>query len=227
MSFTPTRVAPPWSDVKLVVFDLDGTLVDAFADIALLLNQALRHWGYPEHPVETVKSFVGDGASVLLRRALGEAGTTQFDEIYPWYRALYEANHGNTVTVYPGAAETLSTLKVRGIKVAVLTNKPHGVTGSLLSKVGLSGLIEEFWGQVDGSPQKPDAEALLQVARFFDVEPGEVVMVGDGPADLAVARHAGARAVAVTFGQLSRTQVQALRPDAVIDSLSELPGLIG
>lgn len=221
MTQTPASPAP-FRDARLVVFDLDGTLADAFGDIALLLNRALEHWGFAELPFETIRGYIGDGPRVLLGRALGEAGAARLDEIYPWYRTFYEAHHGSTVTAFPGAAELLTALRARGLKLAVLTNKPHGVTGPLLERLGLAPLLDGHWGQLDGSAQKPEAEALLRVARHFGVDPAEVVMIGDGPADFAVAHNAGARTIGVTYGQLSRAQLEALHPDALVDSLPEI-----
>jgi phosphoglycolate phosphatase len=218
--------------VKAAIFDLDGTLVDAFGDIISVLNRALEHWNYPQLPFDTVKSFIGDGPRMLLSRALaaaakGELPPERFEEIYPWYRSFYEANHGAQVTAYPGAIETLAALRERGFKVAVLTNKPHSVVGRVLAGVGLAPHIQQFWGQVDGSPQKPDAEALLQVARFFNLQPAELVMIGDGPADMEVAKNAGAYTIGVTYGQLSREQIEKMAPDAIVERLPEVLGLLG
>lgn len=214
------------AEPKLIIYDLDGTLVDAFDDIYAGVRHAFEQFGIATPPFGRVKSAVGDGAAMLIRRCLGEEHADRFDEVYPAYRAFYADNPAHEVRLYDGVLETLETLRARGLKQAILTNKPDEVVHNLCGPLGLSRLVDGAWGERDDRPRKPDAAALVQVAEHFGLAPGSCVMVGDGPADHAVARNAGIAMVAVTWGLLDRERARALRPSRVIDSISELPGVL-
>lgn len=212
--------------IGLVVYDLDGTLVDAFADIWTGVNHALRTAGLPTLPYETVKSFVGDGARMLIRRSLGPERLDRYDEVYPLYREYYAAHPIDQARLYPGVAETLDRLRALGFRQAILTNKPDEVTRQICDAMGLTGRVEGIWGELPGEPRKPDPESLAQVVRHFGLTPAQAILVGDGPADHEVARAAGMPLVAVTWGLLSGSQAALLDPAAVIDEISELPDLL-
>jgi len=211
--------------LRLIVYDLDGTLVDAFEDIWIGVNHALRQFGLPELPYAQVKSYVGDGARMLIRRCLGEAHADRFDEVYPAYRAYYAEHPVDKAHPYPGVAETLQKVRALGLRQAILTNKPDEVSLLTCARLGLDGLVDGIWGEQPGRPRKPDPDSLLQVARHFGFALGQCALVGDGPADHKVAHAAGVRMFAVSYGLLSRAQAEALRPAAVLDSIGELVAL--
>jgi phosphoglycolate phosphatase len=212
--------------IKLIVYDLDGTLVDAFEDIWVGVRFAMRMYGLPELSFATVKSYVGDGARMLIRRALGEAFAERFDEVYTTYRKFYAEHPVDKAQPYPGVLKTLERLRAMGYAQAILTNKPDEVARQTCQKLGLSARVDGIWGERPESPRKPDAEALLQVVHHFDMRPGQCAVVGDGPADHKVSRAAKTKAIGVTYGLLSRVQVLDLHPAAVIDCLPELIELL-
>jgi phosphoglycolate phosphatase len=210
------------SQLKLLVYDLDGTLVDAFEDIWAGVNHAMRSAGLPELPFEQVKSYVGDGAQVLIERCLGDCHAQHFDTIFPVFRAFYSENPNPRAHPYPGVVATLPALRARGLRQAVLSNKPHEVTLLTCNNLGLTPLLDAIWGEEAGRPRKPSAAALELVMRHFGVAPHETAMVGDGPADHAVARAAGCPMLAVTYGLLPREQILALRPAALLNEFTDL-----
>lgn len=212
--------------LELIVYDLDGTLVDAFEDIWIGVNHALAQYGLPQLPFATVKSHVGDGARMLIRRCLGEAHADRFDEVYTTYRKFYADHPVDKARLYPGALATLAELRARGYRQAILTNKPDEVARQVCRQLALAEAVDGIWGERPESPRKPDAESLLEVVRHFGVEPARCAVVGDGAADHKVAHGAGAKMIGVTYGLLNCEQVLERHPSAVIDSLDELLELL-
>lgn len=211
---------------KLVIYDLDGTLVDAFQDIANAVNHAMGLCGLPALTFEQVKSKVGDGVKVLLERALGEANAHRLDEILPLFLDNYKDHSSDFAHLYPGVAETLAAIRKAGIPQAILTNKPQPVTDACCAKLGLDGLVDAIWGERPEVPRKPDPAAIEQVFRHFGVKPSECLMVGDGPADFHVARNGGTRVTMVTWGQSTREQIAALEPETTIERMEDLTGAL-
>jgi len=219
----PPRVTPP---PRAVVFDLDGTLIDSSRDIAAAVNHALTRGALPTLPLARVKSFVGDGARVLMQRASG------FDDHDARLTPLladfldYYAAHATTFTrPLPGALEALSELGSR-FPLALATNKPRETTELVLAALGLARYFRVVVAGGDPPRQKPSAEPLCFIAERLALEPSELVMVGDGPQDVLAGRAAGARTVAVRGGMAEEERLLAAAPDVVIDSLSELPAVI-
>jgi phosphoglycolate phosphatase len=215
------------ADVRLVVYDLDGTLLDAFQDIRDAVNRALTAAGLEPLGLEQVKGAVGDGAAMLLRRCLGRERAGLYDAVYPIFMEFYENNPAPKHRLYPGVPEALRETRRLGRLQAILTNKPQPVTEMACRRLGLAELVDGVWGGREGAPLKPDPESLREVARHFDVPLAQCAMVGDYRADFEVARAAGARIIGVTWGLWSREQVLAQRPDAVIDAIGDLPKLFG
>jgi phosphoglycolate phosphatase len=225
---TPHTPPARLNGIALVVYDLDGTLVDSFMNIWSNVDHALRHFGLPALPFETVKAFVGDGVEMLVRRALDAAGAApRFEEFFPYYCDYYLSHPDDHVSLYPGVERTLEALRAAGLQQAILTNKPDGVTQAACARLGLAARVDGVWGERQGQPRKPDPAALTYVMEQFGVAPGACAMVGDGPADIEVARAAGAAAIGVSWGQLGAEALRALAPDAVIEGMEQLPGLLG
>jgi phosphoglycolate phosphatase len=219
--------ASGWADVRLVVYDLDGTLLDAFQDIRDAVNHALTGAGVEPLGLEQVKGAVGDGAATLLRRCLGPERADLYDAVYPIFMKFYANNPDPKQRLYPGVPEALRAMRRLGRLQAILTNKPQSVTEMSCRRLGLADLVDGVWGGREGAPLKPDPESLRAVARHFDVLPAQCAMVGDYRADFEVARSSGARMIGVTWGLWNREQILAQRPDAVIDAIGELPKLLG
>lgn len=215
-----------FSEIRLVVYDMDGTLIDAFVDIHDGINTVLKRFGLPPRTMDDVRRGVGDGARMLIARMLPPEAQGLLDEAYHAYRAYYAAHPIVRAGLYPGVAATLDRLRLRGVHQAILTNKPDEVARPICDKLGLTGVVDGIWGEVDGVPSKPDPEALLAIVRHFGLEPAQCAMVGDGHPDCMVARAAGARFFGVTWGQMSRDDLVLHRPDAMLESFEQLNSLI-
>jgi phosphoglycolate phosphatase len=185
---------------RLLVFDLDGTLVDSSQDLADSVNALLQELGAPELPIDTVTGMVGDGAAVLIRRALVKAGL----DVSPRHALERFLDHYDkrllaTTRPYAGMVETLETLRPAHA-LAVLTNKPANATMRLLEGLGLLEFFSEVIGGDTPFGRKPDPTGLLALVSRANATPETTLLVGDSPVDLATAQHAGARICLARYG---------------------------
>lgn len=212
---------------RLVMFDLDGTLVDSVPDLAAAVDDMLQQLGRPPAGVERVRQWVGNGALVLVRRALAgglehaavdagaaEAALTLFMEAYA--RA-----HGHTVR-YPGVLECLDALRAAGVLLALITNKPQRFIAPLLQEQQLEGYFGWIIGGDTLPQQKPDPAALLYVMQQAGVTAQSSLFVGDSRNDVLAARAAGVSCVALTYGYNHGEDIRQQQPALVIDDLREL-----
>jgi phosphoglycolate phosphatase len=207
---------------QLVLFDLDGTLVDSASDIAAALNAALAELGQPTHPVGVVTSYVGDGAAKLVERAVAPGAEVDPELLLERFRAQYAANVAVYTRPYPGIVETLDGFAAAGRRLAVLTNKPGDLARALLRALALEGRFADVVGEGDGFPCKPAPDAALALCARHAVPPAHAVLVGDGLPDVRLARAAGCRVAAVTWGYTPRDLLAAERPDWLVDEPSAL-----
>ncbi len=212
--------------LSLVLYDLDGTLVDAFEDIAAALNHGLREAGLDEQPIERVRAWVGDGILRLVERAAGPGNRNRAREIVPAVRAYYNAHATRTARLYPGVKATLRRLRVSGLRQAILTNKPHDVALTSCDRLGLTPLVDAIQGETSGAPLKPDPRSARRLIRRLKATPAGTVMVGDGPADLALAKAAGIAMIGCAWGTTPRQRLLAAGCDVVIEAIEELPGAL-
>ncbi len=221
--------SPRWPGVAL--FDLDGTLVDSAPDLAAAVDQMLEHLGRTPVGIDRVREWVGNGASVLVRRAL--AGQTDWEPAQPKDDALfndalaiffhaYEQINGRHAVVYDGVEACLAKLKEHGCKLAVVTNKPEQFVAPLLEQMGLDHWFDLSVGGDTLPVKKPDPTPLLHAMETLGGTRGTTVMVGDSAADIDAALAAGLPCVAVRYGYNFGQSVDALGADAVVDSLAEL-----
>ncbi|MDO9370986.1 MAG: phosphoglycolate phosphatase [Gammaproteobacteria bacterium] len=215
---------------KMVLIDLVGTLVDSAPDLAICVDETLKQLGLPPQGLERVRDWVGNGVEKLMRRALtgdinGEPDAEVLKRAMPVFLELYEKNLAQRSQLFPGIREGMAGLKAQGIMLGCVTNKIARFTEPLLKQLGVRG---EFGIVVSGDtlPQKkPHPAPLLHAAQFFGVTPGDSLMVGDSVHDVEAARAAGFQVVCVSYGYNHGTDIRAAQPDAVIDSLLELPAL--
>jgi len=213
--------------IQFVIFDLDGTLIDSRLDLVHSVNAALRHIGRPELPDEVIASYVGDGAPVLIQRALGgevveESLVRKGLEFFLTYYRAHKLDH---TTLYPGIAEALATIQNSGNgaprKMAVLTNKPVGPSRAIVEELGLAKFFLQVYGGNSFATKKPDPEGVRTLLEEARVPAERTVIVGDSHTDIETGRNAGIWTVGVTYGFAPQTLDEA-SPDAVVDHPQEL-----
>jgi len=210
--------------VRALIFDLDGTLIDSKLDLALSVNATLEQMGRPALPHEQVYGYVGQGAPMLIRRALGERATeleaTRGLEIFLRY---YREHMLDNTVAYPGVREGLE--KLSGCAMAVLTNKPVRFSREILDGLGLARYFAYVYGGNSFEKKKPDPMGVERLLRDWGMRAQEAMMVGDSEIDVQTARNAGTWACGVTYG-LGSAGLAQCPPDILVDSLTELPALI-
>lgn len=207
---------------RLVVFDLDGTLIDSSRDLATAVNRALRRIAptAPALPEDVVRSFVGSGARVLITRSLAHAALPHpAEEVLPVFLEEYSRCLLDATRLYPGTLEALDRLS--GRRLAVLTNKPGGMSRTILSGLGVGDRFFRIYGAGDLEARKPDPAGLRQIADEAGVEPRESVMVGDSAIDVRTGRGAGTVTAGVTYG-FDAESFRADPPDLLVSSLTDL-----
>ena len=208
----------------LLVFDLDGTLVDSAPDLHAALNLMLRERGHPALSLLQVKRMIGDGVPALVARALAASGADQRDaaKALPRFLELYEANPTELSRPYPGVPETLATLRRRGYRTAVCTNKPQQATIAVMQGLDLLPLFDGIAGGDRFAVRKPHPGHLLQLIAELGARPERSVMIGDNENDAAAARSAAVPVVLMRYGY-ARVDPGSLAADVLLDRFSELP----
>lgn len=210
--------------VRALVFDLDGTLIDSKMDLVNSVNATLRELKRAELPTDLVASYVGSGAPVLIKRALGgNAAEEEFRRALAFFLVHYEEHKLDQTRLYPGVKETLRQLK--SLPMSVLTNKPVKISVRILEGLGVSQYFRSIYGGNSFETKKPDPLGARQILSEFGIAPDETGMVGDSEADVQTARNAGMRSVIVNFG--FGTHDRAAHPaDIYIDRFDKLTTLV-
>jgi phosphoglycolate phosphatase len=210
---------------SLVVFDLDGTLVDSASDIAEAVNRTLVDWSLPRQEETVIRGWIGDGARALVASAFAHAGKAiDLDKVMPGFMVHYADCLLLYPTVYPGVVETLQALRKRKIAVAICTNKPQRFVRPLLDALCLGEYFECIVGGDTLPERKPSAVPLLHVADHFGLQPSQCLMVGDSATDLLTAQAAGVPMALVTYGYLRGFDPHSVPGVRVIDDMRELLG---
>jgi len=213
--------------IKLVIFDLDGTLIDSRLDLVHSVNAALRHIGRPELPDEVIASYVGDGAPILIQRALGGEAVDEavIRKGLEFFLSYYRAHKLDHTTVYPGIADALAAVQNSSNgaprKMAVLSNKPVVPSRAIVDALGLGQFFSQVYGGNSFATKKPDPEGALQLLQESGVRPEQAVIVGDSHVDIETGRNAGLWTVGVSYGFAPHTLRDAI-PDLSIDIPKEL-----
>lgn len=209
---------------KLIIFDLDGTLLDTIADLAAATNQALAQEGYPTHPVDAYRFFVGNGINKLFERALPEEARNEANvlKIRSLFVPYYDVHNADLSRPYPGIPELLLQLQQAGFQLAVASNKYQSATRKLVAQYFPDIRFAAVFGQREGVPTKPDPTVVHDILTETGVTPDEVMYVGDSDVDMQTARNAGVTAVGVTWGFRPRVELAALHPAYLIDQAEEL-----
>ncbi len=231
---------------RLLVFDLDGTLIDSSLDLCNAVNATLENAGKPTLPHALIATYIGDGAAMLVRRALGDPGDldsrtpdldsddSPFHRAFDFFLAYYRIHKLDNTRLYPGVLEAL--IKIRAaypaLPMAVLTNKPVIPSREICAALGLSPFLFQIYGGNSFPTKKPDPEGLLTLIAnasaltATDVVPSETLMIGDSDVDVLTARRAGAISVGCTYGLAPHT-LAAAEPDLSVAAPSEWPQFLG
>ena len=216
--------------LKLLIFDLDGTLIDSRLVLVHSVNAALRHLGRPELPDELIASYVGDGAPMLIRRTLGadaddEALVRRGLEFFLSYYKEHKLDH---TTVYNGMKEALVAIRNgrdgTPRQMAVLSNKPVNPSRAIVDALGLGGFFVSVYGGNSFASKKPDPEGAQTILRETGAQPQETLIVGDSGVDVCTGQNAGLWTCAVTYGFAPHT-LEGAKPDVEVDSPQELEKL--
>jgi phosphoglycolate phosphatase len=215
-----------FSEVRALIFDLDGTLIDSKLDLALSVNATLAELGRDPLPHEQIFSYVGQGAPALIARALGgDASELDCTLGLEFFIKYYSAHKLDNTVLYPGVRETLDALQ--GMPMAVLTNKPVRVSRSIIEDLGVAHYFRFVYGGNSFERKKPDPMGVETILREFRAAPSQAMVVGDSEIDVQTARNAGTWACGVTYGFGSH-RLEEYPPDLLVDSLTELlPHLSG
>lgn len=200
---------------------MDGTLVDSLPGIAASLNRALDTAGQNTHAPLAIRRFIGDGAVMLVRRALPQGDDALRDRVLEVFRDDYAATWQYGTVPYDGIPELLEFLRNQGVKLAVLSNKPHDFTTSIVEKL-FPGIFDVVLGQRDGIPHKPDPAGLRQILGSPGWPGTGNWLVGDSVMDMQTARAGGIDAIAVSWGYHDRDVLRAENPTRLVDSVAEL-----
>jgi phosphoglycolate phosphatase len=231
---------------RLLVFDLDGTLIDSSTDLCHSVNAALVHVGKQPLPNGIIAGYIGDGAAMLVRRALGDPGDIDsapssqpaseglFERAFHFFLSYYHLHKLDHTTVYPGVLESLHDLRARHpeILMAVLTNKPVNPSRAICAALGLAPFFFQNYGGNSFPTKKPDPEGLLTLIseasgrRGVALHPADVVMIGDSDVDVLTARRCGARSVGCTYG-LAPHSLTLVEPDLLVVNAWEWSTALG
>jgi phosphoglycolate phosphatase len=231
---------------RLLVFDLDGTLIDSSVDLCNSVNAALRYVQKPLLPDALIASYIGDGAAMLVRRALGDPGDLDglrpsdgdalFRRTYEYFLGYYREHKLDNTRCYDGVIEALTQIRSRHptLPMAVLTNKPVNPSREICSALGIASFFFQNYGGNSFETKKPDPTGLLALmeeassllAPPVRLNADEVVMIGDSDVDVLTARRCGVRSLGCTFG-LAPAALAAAEPDATVDHPLEWPAALG
>ena len=213
---------------KLVIFDLDGTLLDTIADLAESANHALKQLGYPTRDVETIRTVVGNGVNKLLFRALPDEEKTEENmmRMRTHFVPYYDAHNADLSAPYPGIVALLEELQAKGLRMAVASNKYQEATVKLVKHYFPMIDFVEVLGQREGINVKPDPTIVFDILKKAGVSKEETLYVGDSGVDMQTAINAGVDAIGVTWGFRPRTELEDFHPMGLIDQAEELLGFV-
>ena len=213
---------------RLVIFDLDGTLLNTIADLAVATNEALKAMGYPTHSEEVIQTFVGNGVSKLLERSMPEDKRTEENIalVRRHFMAYYDQHNADLSTPYPGISEMLSSLQEDGVMLAVASNKYQSATEKLIACYFPHINFVCVLGQRQGIPVKPSPDIVLEIMEKANVSRSDTLYVGDSGVDMQTAQNAHVDAIGVSWGFRPRAELEAFRTLAIIDKAEDLKNWI-
>jgi len=217
-----------WMNPTAIIFDLDGTLADTLRDIAEAMNAALTACHLPVHPVESYRLRVGHGWARLARESVTGIGATRIEEVSRRAFQYYQRHLTDYTHLYDGIRPTLEQLAARGVRMAVLSNKPDALTVAVVERLGCTAMFVAVQGALDNVPAKPDPTLALVVSKRLGVAPSQTYLIGDSAVDMQTALRAGMTPVGVTWGFRDRSELIRAGAVHIVDrpgDILRLPGL--
>ncbi len=212
---------------ELCVFDLDGTLVDSLRDIAEALNECLELLGLPAHPVDRYRYMVGEGVPKLCERAVGSTHPHLVGRLIELARPRYRIRPLRHTRPYPGVPEAVAALRTCGVRLAVLSNKPHEMTAQVVRHFWPDDTFDVVQGYVEEDYRKPHPHYFLDICRRLGVAPAAACMIGDTPTDIETARRARATGIGVTWGFRTREDLAGAGAAVIVDAPAQLVQVLG
>jgi phosphoglycolate phosphatase len=217
--------------IKLLIFDLDGTLIDSRLDLVHSVNAMLRHFHRTELPADIIATYVGDGAPMLIRRAFGDPQDDDFlAQALEYFLSYYRVHKLDHTRAYAGIPEALEALRQGRNgdrrRMAVLSNKPVNPSRQIVEALGLKPFFDQVYGGNSFATKKPDPEGARRLMQEAGARPEETIVIGDSSIDVLTGQNAGAWTCGVTYGFAPQT-LQVLPPDVVVDSPQELAQALG
>lgn len=218
-----------FNDKKVILFDLDGTLINSAPDLALAVNHMLQTLNRETFSEDIIDTWVGNGAQILVNRAL--SGESEIDknldasfaaEALEIFLSFYAQNLCISTVTYPNVPTTLKALKEAGYRLAIVTNKPFAFVEPILKGLELTGLFEIILGGDSLSQKKPDPAPLLHVCKKLDVTVEECVMIGDSKNDILAANAANMQSIGVSYGYNYGEDIGTYNPDVVFDDFANI-----
>lgn len=209
---------------KLVIFDLDGTLLDTIADLAAATNYALQACGYPTHDTDAYRFFVGNGINKLFERALPEGTRSKENvlKIRSLFVPYYNEHNADLSRPYPDIENLLETLQKKGYMLAVASNKYHEATQKLIKQYFPRINFLAILGQRENIPAKPDPQVVYEIMEKAGVERNEVVYIGDSSVDMQTGANAGVTTIGVCWGFRPRTELEAYNPSLIAEQAEDI-----
>lgn len=217
------------NDIKLIAFDLDGTLLDSVPDLAVAADQAVRQLGYPAVSETQVRDYVGNGADVLISRALSQSMTVDpalspslLAEARTLFDAFYAQTHHKLSHLYPNVKATLQELRDAGFMLALVTNKPSQFVPEILTQHGIDSFFVDVLGGDAFAEKKPNPIALQWLIDKHQIRAEQMLMVGDSKNDILAAKNAGCHSFGLTYGYNHGEPIANAGPDYVADNIAQL-----
>lgn len=208
---------------KAIIFDLDGTIIDSIDDLGDSMNAMLANNGYPTHSIENYITWVGNGARLLLQRALPDVKDEALQQKYlKEFLAVYATNYNVKTKIYEGVAEFLDFLVRQNIQITILTNKPHAETQKIANDYLTPWPFEMILGQREAFPKKPDPQVALKMASDLNLRPSEMLFIGDSATDIKTAVAAGMKPIGVNWGYGTKESMLEAGASIIIESPKEL-----
>lgn len=207
---------------KLVIFDLDGTLLNTISDLGASCNYALGQMGFAQHPISAYNFMVGNGVRKLMERAQPDANAETIDKLLEYFREHYDEHCTDTTQPYPGIPELLQTLQEKGVAVAVATNKYQKAASKIIEHFFPDVPFVAVLGQIEDRPPKPDPSIDFAILGEHPTRKAEVLHVGDSAVDIETARRACVESVGVTWGFRPVSELRKAYADHVVSSPSEI-----